>query len=44
MKIYLDSPASPYKGERIEVRGFNMLPGQINPHPALSLVKGEAKR
>jgi phosphatidylserine decarboxylase len=35
--------ASPFReGERIEVRGFTMYSQQRNPHPALSLEKGEA--
>jgi hypothetical protein len=32
-------PPLPACGERIEVRGFDPLPK--NPHPALSLLKGE---
>jgi len=32
------------KGERIKVRGFRTLTiGDANPHPALSLTKGEAE-
>ena len=33
-------PPLPACGERIEVRGFDLLPK--NPHPTLSLSKGEA--
>jgi len=36
---------SPSKGERTEVRGHDAHNfKQNNPHPALSLAKGEAKR
>jgi hypothetical protein len=35
--------ASPLaKGERIEVRGSTLVLTSLNPHPALSLGKGEA--
>jgi hypothetical protein len=35
--------ASPLaEGERIEVRGFTFVPASLNPHPTLSLEKGEA--
>src|SRR6476619_5648571 len=40
-----DKSASPLReGERIEVRGYSPRPSmcQQNPHPALSLAKGEA--
>ena len=36
-------PAFPLaKGERIEVRGSTLAPASLNPHPTLSLEKGEA--
>ena len=38
------NPPLPFEGERIEVRGENCsLLKKLNPHPALSLSKGEAK-
>ena len=45
--LCLDRPRfirlSPSKGERIEVRGFGLQgDSEANPHPNLSLAKGEA--
>ncbi|MEY2601885.1 MAG: hypothetical protein QOJ36_1204 [Verrucomicrobiota bacterium] len=35
--------ASPlYEGERIQVRGSTLVLTSLNPHPTLSLEKGEA--
>jgi len=30
------------EGERAEVRGSTLVPASLNPHPTLSLEKGEA--
>jgi hypothetical protein len=34
--------ASPLGGERIKVRGSTLVLTSLNPHPTLSLEKGEA--
>jgi hypothetical protein len=44
MDLASNDSASPLaQGERIEVRGFSNELNGCNPHPALSLSKGEAK-
>src|ERR1700738_4204403 len=39
----LSNRLSPFQGERIKVRGFAAVAAISNPHPTLSLKKGEAK-